>query len=63
MMRRELTIHRADGTCQTIACERDDGAGRRELDRIAFAALERDDVERVEVSAPMDRAAGYGRSR
>lgn len=58
----EAAVHYIDGRCAVEHVERNDAVGRREMDRWAGEALQRGTVDYVSVR-PVDRVAGYERSR
>lgn len=58
----ELFVRYTDGRGETKATQRDDVAGRRYLDRVAWRLLASSRVAAVYVK-PTTRAAGYARER
>lgn len=62
MTRLEVFVRCTDGTGRTVAEERDDAAGRKAVDRIAFEYISRATVSRVEVDRS-ERTGGYGGNR
>lgn len=58
---RILVLHYTDGRATPRDIARDDLAGRAYLERLAFEALLRPDVDHVEVTAPVIRTGMIGR--
>lgn len=62
-MRLELHVSYSDGTGRIERVERDDPAGRRSIDRAAFAALQRPNVATVSAHPTLRTASTGGRGR